>query len=68
MAVNKPLPPGYSFLRIVLIIGGVGFCALGVFYLLGGQVAPGLFALLVGAIELAALPLFRKLIEKSRKN
>ena len=68
MPANEPLPAGYRFLRIVLVIGGVGFCALGVFYLLGGQLVPGLFAVLVGVLELAALPLFRKLIEKVRNN
>jgi hypothetical protein len=60
------LPGGYRFLRVVLIAGGIGFCVLGIFYLLGGQIAPGIFALVVGALELAALPLFRKLLEKSR--
>ena len=66
MANDQPLPAGYRFLRVVLIVGGVGFCALGVFYLLGGQWAPGLFAMFVGLIEFAALPVFRKLFEKSR--
>lgn len=60
-------PPGYRFLRIVLIAGGIGFGVLGVFYLLGGQWAPGIFALVVGVLELAALPLLRKLMDKSRQ-
>ena len=58
-------PSGYRFLRVVLIIGGVGFGLLGIFYIASGQYVPGLFALFVAAIEFAALPLFRKLIEKS---
>ena len=62
----QPLPPGYRFLRVVLILGGAGFCTLGLFYLLSGQWAPGIFALVVGVLEFAALPLFRKLIEKSK--
>ena len=61
-------PGGYRFLRVVLIAGGIGFCVLGVFYLLSGQWAPGVFALVVGVLELAALPLFRKLLEKSGEN
>ena len=62
------LPGGYRFLRVVLIAGGIGFCVLGLFYLLSGQWAPGVFALVVGALELAALPLFRKLLEKTRES
>ena len=60
------MPGGYRFLRVVLIVGGIGFCILGVFYVLGGQWLPGVFALVVGVLELAALPLFRKLFEKSQ--
>ena len=63
---EKP-PGGYRFLRVVLIAGGIGFCVLGLFYLLSGQWAPGVFALVVGALELAALPLFRKLLEHTRE-
>ena len=62
------LPPGYRFVRIVIIIGATGFTILGAFYLLSGQVVPGLFALFVALIEAAALPLFRKLFESSRTN
>lgn len=65
---NTKLPGGYRFLRVVLIAGGIGFCVLGLFYMISGQWAPGVFALVVGALELAALPLFRKLLEKSREN
>ena len=63
-----PIPPpaGYRFLRVVLVAGGAGFCVLGIFYLLSGQYVPGIFALMVGLLEFAALPLFRKLIETSR--
>lgn len=64
MADDNKLPGGYRFLRVVLIAGGIGFIVLGVFYILGGQWPPGIFALVVGAIELAALPLFRKLLDK----
>ena len=60
------MPRGYRFLRVVLLVGGIGFGILGVFYLLGGQWAPGVFALVVGALELAALPLLRTLLDKSR--
>lgn len=59
-------PTGYRFLRIVLIIGAIGFAAIGFFYLLSGQTVPGVFALVLAAIEAAALPLFRKLMEASR--
>ena len=62
------LPGGYRFLRVVLIAGGIGFCVLGAFYILGGQWAPGVFALVVGVLELAALPLFSKLLQTTRKN
>ena len=62
---GEKTPGGYRFLRIVLISGGIGFCVLGLFYLFSGQWAPGVFALVVGVLELAALPLFRKLLEKS---
>jgi len=61
-----PIPPGYKFFRIVIIVGAIGFGLLGAFYLLSGQTAPGLFALLVAAVEAAALPLFRKLFEASK--
>ena len=60
------LPPGYRFLRVVLIVGGAGFALLGAFYLLSGQMVPGLFALFVALIEFAALPLFRRLFQLSR--
>ncbi len=53
--------PGYRFLRVVLIAGGTGFGVLGLFYLISGQLVPGLFALVVAAAEFAALPLFRRL-------
>ena len=56
----EQLPPGYRFLRIVLILGAVGFGLLGVFYVAGGQLVPGLFALFVAGIEAAAIPLLRK--------
>ena len=62
----QTLPSGYRFLRIVLIVGGAGFALLAAFYLLNGQMVPGLFALFVAAIEFAALPLFRKLFQLSR--
>lgn len=64
--MDAPKTAGYRFLRVVLIVGGLGFAALGVFYLLGGQIVPGLFALFVALIEFAALPLFRKLFEQTR--
>jgi len=54
-------PPGYRFLRIVLIAGAAGFGLLGAFYLVNAQFVPGLFALFVAVVELAALPLFKKL-------
>ena len=57
------MPPGYRFFRIVIIVGATGFALLGVFYLLSGQLVPGVFALVVAAIEAAALPLFRKLFD-----
>ena len=60
------MPPGYRFLRVVLIVGGAGFGLLGIFYLLSGQYVPGLFALFVALIEFAALPLFRKLFQQSQ--
>jgi hypothetical protein len=59
-------PPGYRFLRVVLIVGATGFGLLAVFYLLNGQYLPGLFALFISVIEIAALPLFRKLLGMSR--
>lgn len=61
-------PPGYRFLRLVLIVGATGFGLLALFYLLNGQFVPGLFALFVTVIEIAALPLFHKLFELSRSN
>lgn len=57
------MPPGYRFFRIVIIVGATGFALLGGFYLLSGQMVPGLFAILVAIVEAAALPLFRKLFE-----
>ncbi|MBK8741489.1 MAG: hypothetical protein IPM02_19095 [Betaproteobacteria bacterium] len=59
-------PSGYRFLRVVLIAGGAGFGLLAAFYLISGQMVPGLFALFVSLAEFAALPLFRKLFEMSR--
>jgi hypothetical protein len=59
-------PTGYRFLRVVLIVGATGFGLLAAFYLFSGQHVPGLFALFVAVVELAALPLFRKLFEMSR--
>ena len=59
-------PGGYRFLRIVLIVGASGFGVIGFIYLINGQVVPGLFALFLAAVEAAALPLFRKLLESSR--
>jgi len=53
-------------LAIVLIVGAIGLAAIGFFYLLSGQTVPGVFALVLAAIEAAALPLFRKLMEASR--
>jgi hypothetical protein len=61
-------PSGYRFLRVVLIVGATGFGLLAVFYLLNGQYVPGAFALFVAVIEIAALPLFRKLFEMSRSS
>jgi hypothetical protein len=61
-------PPGYRFLRLVLIVGATAFGLLGVFYMLNGQFVPGLFALFVTVIEIAALPMFRRLYEMSRSN
>ena len=65
MAEPAP-PPGYFFLRIVLIVGAVGFAVIGIFYLVSGQTVPGIFALVLAGVEAAALPLFRKLMEASR--
>ena len=62
----QTMPSGYRFLRVVLIVGGAGFALLAAFYLLNGQMVPGLFALFVAVIEFAALPLFRKLFQLSR--
>jgi len=59
-------PPGYRFLRAVLIVGGAGFGLLAAFYLVSGQTVPGLFALFIAVIEFAALPVFRKLFDLSR--
>jgi hypothetical protein len=59
-------PTGYRFLRVVLIVGATGFGLLAAFYLFNGQYVPGLFALFVAVIEIAALPLFHKLFEMSR--
>ena len=59
-------PGGYRFLRVVLIVGAIGFAVIGVIYLINGQMAPGIFALVLAAIEAAALPLFRKLLETSQ--
>lgn len=65
--VGGPRPPGgYRFLRLVLIVGAIGFAIIGSVYLVNGQVVPGIFALALAAIEAAALPLFRKLLEMSR--
>ena len=59
-------PGGYRFLRLVLIVGAIGFAVIGAVYLINGQVVPGIFALALAAIEAAALPLFRKLLDMSR--
>ena len=59
-------PGGYRFLRLVLIVGAIGFAIIGSVYLINGQLVPGIFALFLAAIEAAALPLFRKLLETSR--
>ena len=65
--MHQRVPPGYKFLRAVLIVGAIGFGALGVFYPANGQVVPGLFALFLALIEALALPLFNKLLESSRQ-
>ena len=65
--MQQPVPPGYKFLRAVLIVGALGFGALGVFYLANGQIVPGLFALFLAIIEALALPLLRKLLKTSRQ-
>jgi len=62
---SKP-PGGYRFLRMVLIVGALGFAVIGSVYLINGQTVPGIFALALAAIEAAALPLFRKLLETSQ--
>ena len=62
---SPPLPAGYRFLRIVLIVGGAGFALLATFYLLGGQIVPGLFALFIALVEFAALPQFKKLFKNN---
>ena len=62
----QPIPSGYKFLRIVLILGAVGFGLLGIFYVLAGQMVPGLFALFVAAIEAAGIPLLRKFAETAQ--
>jgi len=59
-------PGGYRFLRLVLIVGAIGFAVIGAVYLINGQVVPGIFALVLAALEAVALPLFRKLLEMSR--
>ena len=59
-------PPGYRFLRVVLIIGAIGFGVIGLFYLASGQTVPGIFALFLAVIEALALPLFKKLLESSQ--
>ena len=64
---QPPVPSGYRFLRIVLIVGAVGFGVIGLFYLINGQVVPGLFALFIAVAEALALPLFRKLLESSHR-
>jgi len=66
MSEQPTSPPGYRFLRIVLIVGAIGFALIGIFYLLTGQTVPGIFALVLAAIEAAALPLFHRLMEASR--
>ena len=62
-----PVPPGYKFLRAVLVVGAIGFGLIGLFYLANGQTVPGVFALLLALIEALALPLFKKLLESSRR-
>jgi hypothetical protein len=64
----QPVPAGYKFLRAVLIVGAAGFAVIGVFYLANGQMVPGLFALFLAVAEALALPLFKKLLESSRRN
>jgi hypothetical protein len=64
----RPVPAGYKFLRAVLIIGATGFALIGLFYLANGQTVPGLFALFLAAIEALALPLFRKLLQRSMQS
>ena len=66
--MQQPVPPGYRFLRAVLIIGAIGFGVIGLFYLANGQTVPGIFALFLSAIEGLALPLFKKLLETSRRH
>ena len=61
----EPVPPGYRFLRVVLIAGALGFGVIGIFYLVNGQVVPGIFALCIAVAEALALPLFRKLLLSS---
>jgi hypothetical protein len=61
----QPVPAGYKFLRAVLIVGAIGFGLIGLFYLANGQTVPGLFALFLAAIEALALPLFKKLLQRS---
>ena len=58
-------PPGYRFLQGVLVIGAIGFAVIGIFYLVGGQTVPGVFALFLALIEALAIPLFRKLMKSS---
>ena len=65
--MQQPVPAGYRFLRVVLIVGAIGFAALGMFYLANGQMVPGIFSLFIALIEALALPLFRKLMEASRQ-
>jgi hypothetical protein len=65
--VGRP-PGGYRFLRGVLVVGAVGFGVIGIFYLVSGQMVPGIFALFLAAVEAAALPLFRRLLESSQRD
>ena len=65
--MQRSVPPGYRFLRAVLIIGAIGFFIIGLFYLVNGQTVPGIFALFLSAIEALALPLFKRLLESSRR-
>ena len=62
------VPPGYRFLRIVLIVGAIGFAVIGVLYLTSGQLVPGVFALVLAVAEAAALPIFKRLMESSRSS